>query len=149
MYFRQNILDKYGRTTECPGCIGIGPHTEDCRARIEQEMLAKGGAIKLETRQEHEGNPRESRKPVRRKGKTDESAASSCAEDTSKRGESEHAPNVESSTLLTGCIAAVNEILCDTPSVDLSHDRIAQTGKFPEDARKAVREFELRNTLNF
>ena len=47
------------------------------------------------------------------------------------------------------CIAAVNEILCDTPSLDLSQDRTAQTGKFPEDALKAGRELELRNLLNF
>ena len=31
----------------------------DCRARVEQEMLAKGDAIKLETRQEQEGNPKD------------------------------------------------------------------------------------------
>ena len=28
LYLRQSILDKYGRTTGCPGCVGIGPHTE-------------------------------------------------------------------------------------------------------------------------
>ena len=49
VYFRQNILDKYGRTAGCPGCVGIGQHTEECRARIEQEMVDKGDAIKLET----------------------------------------------------------------------------------------------------
>ena len=42
VYLRQNILDKYGRTAGCPGCLGIG-------ARIEQEMVDKGDAIKLET----------------------------------------------------------------------------------------------------
>ena len=42
------------------------------------------------------------------------------------------------------------KILCDMPSVDLSHDRTAQTGKFPEEAMKSGGEFlELRNTLNF
>ena len=46
---RQNILDKYGRTTRCPGCVGIGQHTEECRARIERDMLDKGDAIKIET----------------------------------------------------------------------------------------------------
>ena len=49
LYLRQNILDKYGRTAGCPGCLGIGQHTEECRARIEQEMVDKGDAIKLET----------------------------------------------------------------------------------------------------
>ena len=46
---RQNILDKYGRTVGYPGCAGIGQHTEECRARVEQEMVDKGDAIKLET----------------------------------------------------------------------------------------------------
>ena len=45
---------------------------------------------------------------------------------------------------MAGCIAAVNEILCDTPSVDFSQDRTARTGQFPEDALKAGRELELR-----
>ena len=49
MYLRQNILDKYGRAAGCPGCVGNGQHTEECRARTEQEMVDKGGAIKLET----------------------------------------------------------------------------------------------------
>ena len=40
VYLRQNILDKYGRTAGCPGCLGIGQHTEECRARTEQEMVA-------------------------------------------------------------------------------------------------------------
>ena len=91
----------------------MGPHTEDCRARIEQDMLAKGDAIKLETRQEQEGNPRqpEASSKKRKTGESDinASGASSLAADTSKRRESEHASDVESSTLLMGCITAVNE----------------------------------------
>ena len=49
LYLRPNILDKFGRTAGFPGCVGIGEHTEECRARIEQEMVDKGDAIKLET----------------------------------------------------------------------------------------------------
>ena len=49
VYLRQNIFDKYGRTAGCPGCVGIRQHTEECRARIEQEIEDKGDAIKLET----------------------------------------------------------------------------------------------------
>ena len=45
LYLRQNILDKYGRIAGCPGCAGIEQHQEDCRARIEQEMVDTGGAI--------------------------------------------------------------------------------------------------------
>ena len=44
---------------------------------------------------------------------------------------------------------AVNEILCDTTSENLSQDRTAQSGKFPEDELKAGRELELKNMLNF
>ena len=47
-----NILDKSGRTAGCPGCLGIGQHTEECRARIEQEMVDKGDAIKIEAGEE-------------------------------------------------------------------------------------------------
>ena len=39
LYFRQNILEKYGRTTGWSGCVGIGQHTEECRARVEQHKL--------------------------------------------------------------------------------------------------------------
>ena len=35
------------------------------------------------------------------------------------------------------------------PSVDLSRDRTALSGKFPEDELKAGRELELRNMLNY
>ena len=45
LYLRQHILDKYGRIAECLGCVGLGQHSEDCRARIEQEMVDKGDAI--------------------------------------------------------------------------------------------------------
>ena len=36
VYLRRNILDKYGRTAGCPGCVGNGQHTEECRASIGQ-----------------------------------------------------------------------------------------------------------------
>ena len=39
--------------------------------------------------------------------------------------------------------------MCDTPPVDLSRDRTALSGKFPEDELKAGRELELRNMLHF
>ena len=49
VYLRQNILDKYVCPAGCPGCVGNGQHTEECRARIEQEMVDKGDAIERET----------------------------------------------------------------------------------------------------
>ena len=56
--------------------------------------------------------------------------------------------SAENDNLLAGCIAAVNKLLCDTPSVDLSQDRTALSGKFPEDELKADRELDLRNMSN-
>ena len=52
VYLRQHILDKCGRTAGCPGCLGIWQHTEECRARIEQGMVDKGHAIKIEDGEE-------------------------------------------------------------------------------------------------
>ena len=74
---------------------------------------------------------------------------SSLTADTPKRGESEQGSSAGNENLLAGCIAAVNRLPCDTPSVDLSRDRTALSGKFPEDELKAGRELEVRNVLNF
>ena len=52
VYLRQITLDKYGRTAGCPGCLGIGQHTEECRARVEQGMVDKDDAIKIEASEE-------------------------------------------------------------------------------------------------
>ena len=75
--------------------------------------------------------------------------ASSLTADTPKRKESEQGSSAENENLLAGCIAANNKLLCDTPSVDLSRDRTALSGQYPEDELKAGRELELRNMLNF
>ena len=94
LYLRQNILDKYGRTTGCPGFIGIGPHTEDCRARIEREMLASSKKRKTG---ESDVNP---------------GGASSQTADTPKREGSEHASKCgKQKTVLTGCIAVVKKMV--------------------------------------
>ena len=68
--------------------------------------------------------------------------ASSLTADTPKRSESEQGSSANESSL-AGCIAAVNNLLCDVPFVDLRRDRI------PEDELKAGRELELQNMLNF
>ena len=75
--------------------------------------------------------------------------ASSSTADTPKRGEPEQGSSAGNENLLAGCIAAVSKLLCDTPSVDVSRDRTAVSGKFPEDELKAGREVELLNMLNF
>ena len=83
------MLDKYGPTARCPGCLGIGQHTEECRARIEQEMVDKGDAIKLGT----SGNQEEivpepdfsSKKRKVGEPETNPGGASSFTADTPKR----------------------------------------------------------------
>ena len=75
--------------------------------------------------------------------------ASSLTADTPKRRESEQGSSAGNENLLAGCIAAVNKLLCDTPSVDFSRDRTSLSGKFPEDELKAGRQLDLRNMLNF
>ena len=75
--------------------------------------------------------------------------ASNLAADTPKRRESEQGSSAGNVNLMARCIAAVNKLLCDTPSVDISRDRTALSGKFPEDELKGGRELELRNMLNF
>ena len=146
VYLRQNILDTYGRAAGCPGCLGIGQHTEECRARIEQDMVNKGDAIKVETsgnQKEIVPEPDVSLKK-RKVGEPDinPGGASILTADTPKRRESEQGSSANESSL-AGCIAAVNNLLCDTPTVDLRRDRTALSGKFPEDELKAGRELEL------
>ena len=116
-------------------------------------MVDKGDAIKLETsgnQEEIVPEPDVSFKK-RKIGEPDinPGGASSLTADTPNRGESEQGSSARNENLLAGCTAAVNKLLCETPSVDLSRDRTALSGKFPEDELKAGRELELRNMLNF
>ena len=129
--------------------LGIGQHTEECRARIEQEMVDKGDAIKIEIGGEIVEEPDANLKK-RKTGEPDVNpgGASSLKADTPKRKESEQGSSANESSL-AGCIAAVNNLLCDVPTVDLSRDRTALSGTFPEDELKAGRELELQNMLNF
>ena len=152
VYLRQNILGKYGRTAGCPGCVGNGQHTEECRARIGEKMVNKGDAIELETsgnQKEIVPEPDVSLKK-RKVGEPDinQGEASSSTADTPKRRESEQGSSANESSL-AGCIAAVNNLLCDRPSVDLSRGRSALSGKFSEEELRAGRELELRNMFNF
>ena len=149
VYLRQNILDKHGRTAGCPGCLGIGQHTEECPARIEQEMVDKGDAIKIGTGEEIAEEPDANLK--RRKiGEPDinPGGASSLTADTPKRREYEQGSSANESSL-AGCIVAVNNLLCDMPTIDLSRDRTALSGQFPEDELTAGRELEMQNMPNF
>ena len=136
-------------------CWKWAAHTEECRARVEQANVDKGGgAIKLETsgnQEEIVPEPDVSLKQMKI-GEPDinPGGASSSTADTPKRRESEQGSSAGNENLLAGCIAAVNKLLCDDmPSVDLSRDRTALSGKFPDDELKAGRELELRIMLNF
>ena len=148
LYLRSNILDKYGRTAGCPGGVGSGQHTEECRARIEQETVDKGDAIKLATSGNQEEIVQEPDVSLKKR-KIGEpyinpGRASSLTADTRA---SIQCRKVR--IYWRGCIAAVNKLPCHTPSVDLSRDRTALSGQFPEEKLKAGRKLELRKMLNF
>ena len=146
LYLRQDIMDRYGRSVGCPGWLGIGQHTEECRPRIEQEMLDKGEAVRIVASEDIVQEPDASLKK-RRVGEPDVNpgGASSLTADLPRRSESEQGISAENACVLAGCIAAVNKRLC----VDLSRDRTALSGKFPEHELRAGRELELRNMKNF
>ena len=110
-----------------PGCLGRSvQHTEACRARIEQEMVDKGDAINFETGGEIVEEPDANLKK-RKIGEPDINGASSLTADTFKRRKAEQESSANENSL-AGCIAAVNNLLCDVPTVDLSRDRTAISG---------------------
>ena len=85
-------------------------------------MVDKGDANKLETfgnQEEIVPEPDVSLKK-RKVGQPDVNpgGASSLAADTPKRRESEQGSSANESSM-AGCIAAVNNLLCDSPTVDL------------------------------
>ena len=105
-------------------------------SKNEQEMVDKGDAIKIETVGEIVEEPDATLKK-RKIGEPDINPGGGIE------------PNGRHTQEVAGCIAAVNNLLCDVPTVDLSRDRTAMSGKFPEDELKAGRELELQNMLNF
>ena len=115
-------------------------------------MVNKGDAIDLET----SGNQKEIVPELdvglkkRKVGEPDinPGGASCLTAETPKRRESEQGSSATESSL-AGCVAAVKNLQCDTPTVHVSRDRAAPSGKFPEDELGAGRELELRNMLNF
>ena len=128
VYLRQNMLDKYGRTAGCPSSVGNGQHTEECRARIEQEMVDKGDAIKLETSGNQEEIVQEPDVSLKKR-KIGEPHFNPGGASSSTADTLEHGSSAGNENLLAGCIAAVKKLLCDTPSVDLSRDRTALSGQ--------------------
>ena len=103
-------------------------------------MVDRGDAVKLETYGNQEEIVPEPDVSLKKKkiGEPDinPGGASSLTADTPKRRESEQGSSANESSL-AGCIAAVNNLLCDTPTVDLSRNRTALSGKFLDDELKA------------
>ena len=38
VYLTTGVVARHGATPDCSGCVGFGPHTEACRARLEQAL---------------------------------------------------------------------------------------------------------------
>ena len=91
--------------------LEIGQHTEECRARIEQEMVDKGDAIKLETSGNQEEIVQEPDVSLKKRkvGEPDISpgGASSLTAGAPKRRESEQGSSAGNENVTGGlCIAA-------------------------------------------
>ena len=132
VYLRQNILDKYGRTAGCPDCLGIGPEHRGMPSKnLNKKWWTRVMQLKLRTGGEIVEEPDANLKK-RKIGEPDinPGGASSPMADTPKRKESEQGSSANESSL-AGCIAAVNNLLCDVPTVDLSRDRTVLSGKIP------------------
>ena len=96
--------------------VGIGQHTEECRTRIEQEMVDKDDAIKLETfgnQEEIVSEPDVSLKRKNGEPDVNPGGASSSTADTPKRRESLQRSSARNENSVAGCVAAVNKLLCD------------------------------------
>ena len=129
--------------------LELGSTQRNAEQELNKKWRTRVMQIKIETGGEIVEEPNANLK----KRKLDEpdinpGGSSSLTADTPKRKQSEQGSSANESSL-AGCIAAVNNLLCDVPIVDLSRDRTALSGKFPEDELKAGRELELQNMLNF
>ena len=119
-------------------CWKYEQHTEECQARIEQEVVDKGDAMKLETSGNQEEIVQELDVSLKKRkiGEPDinPGGGSSVTANSPKRRGSEQGSSARSENLLAVCIAAVNKLL--------SH-------AICRDELKIGREFELRNMWNF
>ena len=117
VYLRQNILDKYGRTA-AQVVLELGSTQRSAEQELNKKWWTRVMQFKLK---EPDANLKK-----RKIGEPDinPGGASSLTADTPKRKESEQGSSANESSL-AGCIAAVNNILCDVPTVDLSRDRTA------------------------
>ena len=111
-------------------CWELAEHKGKCRARTEQEMVDKGDAIKLETSGNQEEIVPELDVSLKKRkiGEPDinPGEASSSTADTPKRENLSKDPVQELRMYWRGALRLSTNFFCDTPSVDLSRDRIAQ-----------------------
>ena len=42
VYLTTEVVARHGATPGCSGCVGLGPHTEACRVRLEKALADKG-----------------------------------------------------------------------------------------------------------
>ena len=112
--------------------LELGSTQRNAEQELNKKWWDKGDAIKIETGGEIVEEPDANlRKRKICEPDINPGAASSLTADTPKSKESEQGSSANESSL-AGCIAAVNNLLCDVPTVDLSRDRTALSGKFPE-----------------
>ena len=113
-YLNRNILERHSRTLHCLGCKGCGPHSDECRERIEGMMIDTDEAFDTRAgKRVHdpdESKEGEKAKPCSKKSRTEKCRAS---EDLKARG------------------FDVNNMLCEKPSIDLTHDEMALSGQIP------------------
>ena len=148
VYLRQNSLDKYGRTAGCPGCVGIGQHTEECRARIEQEMVDKGDAIKLETSGNQEEIVPEPDVSLKKRILVDQisiQAGRQAWRQTHPIAENLSKDPVQEMRIYWRGVLWRSTNFFVTRHLSTSAE-IALSGKFPEDELKASRELEFSET---
>ena len=149
MYLRQNNLDKYGRALQDAQVVLESGSTQ---RNAEQELNIKWWTRVMQLKLRKLKKLWKNIFVILKKRKIGEpdinpGGASSSTADTAKRRESEQGSSANESSF-AGCVATVSNLLCDMPTVNLSQDRTALSGKFPEHELKAGRELELQNMLN-
>ena len=130
MKITKGILQKYGRTEDCPACGEWGPlHSTACRIRIEKAMIAAGEAFETEERKQQEVTVPGENIPV-------------PATPLTSRAPSKETAIQEG---LIGLVAVL-----ETPQVELWRDWKAwNSARFPRDKLTAGRQREVDNLFEF
>ena len=135
-----------------PRFVGIGHHIEECRARIEHEMVDQGDATKIETRGNQKERVKELDVSLKKWKLVSQISTHAVRQDQRQphpKGENMSMNPVRKARICWRCrLRQSIQFLREMPSVRFSHDRIAQSVKFPEGEMKDGRELEFRNMLN-